>query len=315
MPLTHFPHGISSFGVPVIGAGQQIPCTTGNYFWVSSGTGIAGNSGKDQTKPLATIAQALLKCTASKADVIICMPGHAETITAAGGININVAGVQVVGLGHGSLSATITYTTADTGTLLMTAANCVLKNFRFTANYADVAAAIVVSAADCTIESCLFNEYATDMNFLTCIKTGAVANGADGLTVTNNSRISIDAAALAFISVLANTARLVVAGNFDNQSSAADVGHFIIMGTFVCLGARIIGNTLNLNGDNNAQTVGVFMTGSSSTSTGSVAHNLVNSLDATTELFDTATLDFGHFQNFMTGTIAKSGYVLPAIDA
>lgn len=315
MGLTNFPHGITSFGVPVIGAGLDIPVTTGNYFYVSSGAGLSGNSGKSKDKPLATIAQALLKCTANKGDVILCMPGHAETITAAGGITINVAGVQVIGLGHGSLRPTITYTTAATGTLLMTAANCVLKNFILCANYADVAGAIVVSGTDCRIENCLFTEYTTDMNFLTCIKTGAVANCADGLTIINNTRISIDAAALAFISILEATNRLTVLDNYDNQSSAADVGHFIIMGAFVCLGALIARNMLNINGDNNAQTVGVFMTGSSTTSTGIVAYNLVNSLDATTELFDTATLDFGHFQNFMTGTIAKSGYVLPAIDS
>jgi len=46
-----------------------------------------------------------------------------------------------------------------------------------------------------------------------------------------------------------------------------------------------------------------------------VAYNLVNNLDATTEIFDTATLDFGHFVNYMTGAIAKSGYLLPAADA
>ena len=46
-----------------------------------------------------------------------------------------------------------------------------------------------------------------------------------------------------------------------------------------------------------------------------MSFNFVSQLDATSELFDTATLDFGHFENRMTGTIAKSGYVLPAIDA
>ena len=315
MGLTNFPHGITSFGVPVIGATNMIPVTTGSYFWVDSNTGLSGNTGKDKTKPLATIAQALLKCMANKGDVIVCMPGHAETITAAGGITINVAGVQIIGLGEGSLRPTITYTTAATGTLLMTAANCKLKNFILRANFADVAGAIVVSGTDCSIEDCLFSEAAINMNFLTCVKTGAVANGADGLKIIRNERISIDAAALAFVSILEATNRLVIADNFDNQSSAADIGHFIILGAFTVLGARIVKNVLNLNGDNSAQTVGVFMTGSSTNCTGIVAYNLVNNLDATTEIFDTATLDFGHFVNYMTGAIAKSGYLLPAADA
>jgi hypothetical protein len=153
------------------------------------------------------------------------------------------------------------------------------------------------------------------MNFLNVFRTGAVANCADGLTIVGNTRISIDAAALAFVSILEATDRLLIANNFDNQSSAADIGHFITMGAFVCLGARILGNILNLNGDNNAQTVGVFATGSSTTSTGTIAYNLIGHLDSTTELFDTATLDFQHFLNYSTAVIAKSGYLLPAADS
>lgn len=312
---TNFPNGVSSYGVPVIGSGESIPVTTGSYFWVSSVTGSVSNTGATPQAPLATIAQALAKCVNANSDVIIVLPGHAETVSAAGGLNINKSGVRIIGLGQGGLVPTITLNTAATATITVTAANVTLKNFIVTANYADIAGAIVVSATDCRLEAISFRETDTGMNFLSCIKTGTVDNGADGLTVVNCERLSIDAAALAFISILGNCNRLRVEGCFDNQSSAADVGHFIIMAAKVCLGARIIGNVLNLNGDNNAQTVGVFMTGSSTTSTGTVAYNLVNDLDATTELFDTATLDFGHFENRMTGTIAKSGYVLPAIDA
>ena len=152
------------------------------------------------------------------------------------------------------------------------------------------------------------------MNFFNCISTSAVANEADGLTIINNERISIDANVLAFVSILANINRLSVLYNFDNQASAADIGHFITMVTFVCLGTKIIGNILNLTGDNNAQSVGIFATGDSTTSTGVMAYNLAGSLDTTGELFDTATLDFQHFNNYHTGTIAKSGTILPAIE-
>jgi hypothetical protein len=314
MSITPFPNGVSSFGVPVIGSGATVPFTTGTYRFVDSSTGInlADNGTKD--RPYATIDYAIGQCTASKGDVIIVYPGHTETITAAAGIALDVAGVSIVGLGTGTMRPKITYTTAATATFAISAANCSVKNLVFNANYADVATAIIVSGKDARIEACDFIEQATNMNFLNVVRTGAVANGADGLTVIGCNRFAVDAASLAFVSILEATDRMLIMNNFDNQASAADVGHFIIMGAFVCLGARIIGNVLNLNGDNNAQTVGVFATGSSTTSTGIMAYNLCGDLDTTTELFDTATLDFQHFENYKTGTIALSGRIMPAME-
>jgi hypothetical protein len=318
MGLTAYPNGISSFGVP-IPADSSIPTTlTGKYIYVGNATGqngSAGNTGEDPSSPINSITNALLKCTANKMDVIVVLPGYTQTVSAASGLNINVAGVTIVGIGSGSLRPEITYDTAATATVAISAANVTVKNISFNANYADVAKAIITSAKNIRIEGCYFTEEATDMNFLTCIATDAVDNSSDGLKIIGNTRLSIDAAALAFISILGNLTDLVITDNYDNQSSAADVGHFIIMAAKVVLGLQCYRNVLNLNGDNNAQTVGVFATGSSTTSTGTMAYNLVNNLDATTELFDTATLDFGHFENRMTGTIAKSGYVLPAIDS
>ena len=314
MALTNYPNGVASFGIPLLGASADIPVSTGNYFYVDSSTGINQVGYGTRETPFSTIDYAIGQCTANKGDVILVMPGHTETITAAGGITLDVAGVSIIGLGNGSLRPTITYTTAATGTFLISAANCLVKNLIFNANYADVATAILVSGLNNRVEGCLFKEQTTNMNFLNCFRTGAVANAQDGLEIVNNTRISIDAAALAFVSILGSTNRLLISGNFDNQASTADVGHFITMGAFVCLGARILGNVLNLTGDNNAQTVGVFMTGSSTSSTGVVAYNLCGDLDTTTELFDTAGLDFHHFENYKTGTIALSGRLTPAAE-
>jgi hypothetical protein len=313
----NFKNGVSSFGVPVIGGGGgngPIPFTLGSYFFVNSATGNDGVNSGTRDIPFATIDYAIGQCTAGACDVIIVAPGHTETITAAGGITMDVAGVTIVGLGSGLNRPTITYTTADTGTLAITAANCTIDNMIFNANFADVATAIIVSGKDATIKNNMFKEQATSMNFLNCIRTGAVANNADGLKVIGNERISIDAAALAFVSILEATNRMHIAYNFDNQASATDIGHFLIMGAFVCLAARVIGNICNITGDNNAQTVGVFATGSSTTSTGIMAYNLCGSLDTTTELFDTAALDFQHFENYYTGTIATNGKLWPAAD-
>lgn len=314
MGLTRFPNGISSFGVPVFGTGSPtIPITLGNYWFVNGAIGTDDPAfGTEKDKPFDTIDYAIGKCSAY--DVIIVAPGHTETISKAGGITADVTGITIVGLGTGLKRPLVTMDTAATTTVAVSAASVTIDNIIFSANYADIATAVAVSAKDFTLKNCSFLETATDMNFLSIVATSTTDNACDGLTVINNERISIDAAALAFISILGNCNRLRVEGNFDNQASAANVGHFIIMAAKVCLGARIVGNILNLTGDNNAQTVGVFMTGSSTTSTGIVAYNLVGSLDTTTELFDTATLDFQHFENYYTGVIATSGKLWPVVD-
>jgi hypothetical protein len=314
MGLTKFPNGVSSFGVPIFGTGAgNVPVTLGNYWFVNSATGNnQPEFGKEKDRPFATIDYAIGKCSAY--DVIIVAPGHAETISAVGGITADVIGITIVGLGTGLKRPTVTMDTAATTSVVVSAASVTIDNIIFTANYADIATCFTVSGKDCTIKNCSFLETATNMNFLSIVLTSTTDYAADGLSVLYNERISIDAAALAFVSILQACNRLKVIGNFDNQASAADVGHFIIMAAKVCLGAQIIGNILNLTGDNNAQTVGVFMTGSSTSSTGIVAYNLVGSLDTTTELFDTAGLDFQHFENYYTGTIATSGKLWPAVD-
>ena len=313
MSITQFPNGISSFGIPVLGNSTPEVITGSVFFVNSTGGSDDGSSGKSKDTPFATIDYAIGKCTASKGDVIYVMPGHAESITTASAIALDVAGVRVIGLGRGSLRPTISFGAAA-ATIAISAANCSIENLILNANFADVVVGAKVTAANAQIKNCLFKEAGTDLNWLSCIATGTVDNAADGLEIIGNERISIDAAALAFVSILANTDRLKIIGNFDNQSSAADVGHFLIMSSKVCLGAQIIGNRLNLNGDNNAQTVGVFATGSSTTSTGIMAYNLVGSLDTTTELIVTAGLDFQQFENYYTGTIAASGKLWPAVD-
>jgi len=296
-------------GVPV-----SAEFTTGSVFFVDSTTGSNSNDGKSPDTALATIDAAIGRCTADKGDIIYAMPKHVETISAANGIALDVAGVSVIGMGRGLRRPVVTFDTAAAATFAISGASCMVKNIALSANFADITSPVIVSGKDCILENVSFVETATSMNFLSCIATSAVANAADGLSVIRCERISVDAAALAFISILAHQDRVKIIGNYDSQLSAADVGHFIIMGAFNLTNAKIVGNICVNAGDNNAQAVGDFMTGSSTASSGVVAYNLMGSLDTTTELFDTATLEFHHFENYHTGTVAKSGTILPAIE-
>jgi hypothetical protein len=296
-------------GIPV----RDQLVTTGNTWYVHNGTGLDGNIGDAPVRPFKTLDYAIGKCTASKGDVIYVMPGHTENIAAAGAIAMDVAGINVVGIGRGSLRPTFTLTAAASS-VTISAADCMISNCIFTAGFADVATCFTVSAKNARIEKCFFNESAVDLNWLSCILTDAVDNSCDGLQVVGCKRTSIDAAALAMISILGNINDLMVEDNFDNQASAANVGHFMICSSKVLLSASIQRNVLNLTGDNNAQAVGVFQTGSSSTSTGIMAWNLVGSLDTGTELIVTASQGFQMFNNYYTGTANASGKLWPVVD-
>jgi hypothetical protein len=144
------------FGKLVLAA--QLPPTTGEYFFVHSGTGSNGNSGKSPERPFSTIDYAVGRCTANKGDVIVVMPGHTETVTAAGGLDLDVAGISVIGIGSGSDRPTVNFTTATTADMDVDAANVTIKNLLFTGGIDALAGPIDINAADCTMEDCEFRD-------------------------------------------------------------------------------------------------------------------------------------------------------------
>lgn len=173
----------------------------GNVWYVDSGAAKASDStthGYNPLTPWATIDYAIGRCTASQGDTILVAPGHAETISGAGGITCDVIGITIRGMGTGTLRPTITIGTATTADILVSAANVTIENMIFTANYADIANAIDVDATDFTLRGCHFGE-GTNLNFLTCL-TGVGATAATSrLIVENCTCICPDAANTHFI--------------------------------------------------------------------------------------------------------------------
>lgn len=133
-------------GVLVISDLQQHP---GNIFFVDSGHASASDAagyGLTPDRPFATLDYAVGNCTASNGDVIYLMPGHAESITGATSVVMDVAGVKVVGLGWGSTRPTFTLTTATAATWNVTAANCWIENVLIVGNFLNIAAMMTVGA-------------------------------------------------------------------------------------------------------------------------------------------------------------------------
>lgn len=156
MTLSAFPNGVSSFGMPVIGNGV-IPIAQ-RYFFVNSVSGSNGYDGSTPDQPFSTLDYAVGKCVASKGDVIIALPGHVETVTAAAGLAIDVAGINLIGVGQGSLRPTINYTTATTATAVVSAANCVMRNFLLTGGIDALVSPLSVQAADFLLDGCEYRD-------------------------------------------------------------------------------------------------------------------------------------------------------------
>jgi hypothetical protein len=81
------------------------------------------------------------------------LPGHSESVTAAAGIDADIAGVHVLGLGEGSGRPTFTVSTATTADIDIDAANITFENMIFDLTGIDaVAGGIDVNAAGFTLK-------------------------------------------------------------------------------------------------------------------------------------------------------------------
>jgi len=307
MPISNFPNGFAA-GVTILG--MPITVTNpGNVFWVDSGAGSDGNKGVYE-RPFATIDYAIGRCTASNGDIIFVKPGHTETISAAGGITMDVIGVAVVGLGRGSLRPTITLDTATTATILVSAANCTVHNCIFSANFADIVRIFNVTATDATIDHCEFVATAVNMNWVDVIDASGTDNTADGLTVTNCRAFGLDAANDSFIEITGDIDRLTVNDNIcvhDNANATA----FIEQAT----GKDMINVDIQRNAYHSLLTaVDILINNDTTANSGTVAFNLASHADTAAEVLVDAD-GVGMFENRATGVITASGYVLPAIDS
>lgn len=178
-----FTNGVTIRGIPVA------VTNPGETFWVNStavlpvgGKSPSDNSPGTYLEPVSTIGAALDLCTASRGDIIICMPGHTEASVAAGGVALDVKGVALIGLGTGSLKPTINLTTLATATVTVTADDVSLFNFRIVSGLANQAIGLNVTGANFSVDSCEFMSSTAALGLLTSIQS---SNTAFGLSVTN----------------------------------------------------------------------------------------------------------------------------------
>jgi hypothetical protein len=138
-----FTGGVAIRKIPILN-------TYGNDIrWVDS-NGTANGDGTYQ-RPYATIDAAVGACTANKGDIIMVKAGHVETVTAAAGLALDVAGISIVGLGNKRNRPQVNFTTAVSASMKVTAANIYVENIRFTGGIDALTNPIHVDAADFTM--------------------------------------------------------------------------------------------------------------------------------------------------------------------
>ena len=198
---SNYPGGFSS-GVTL----QNVPVTIphpGKVFWVNNSTvlaegGIGGSDSNPGTyqKPFLTLDYAVGRCLANRGDVIYVMPGYTQTMAAADAVDVDVAGVTIIGLGKGLKRPRFNYTVAA-GEFVIGAPNVHIENLVFVPSVTAVTTAIDVEAA------------ATDAEIVKCsFETGTVA----GTDEFNNS-----------ITVAVGADRGLIQNCYFNQGAAGSV--------------------------------------------------------------------------------------------
>lgn len=324
MALANYPagfkDGISVRGIPLV---QTHP---GKVFWVSNSTvqlanQKAGSNSNDGSfnAPFATILYAMTQCTANRGDVIFVKPGHAETIADATTLTLGVAGVAIIGLGVGSNRPTLTFSTATTANIPVTAANISVQNILFKANFADIVSVFTATSTntptDFSVERCEFRDGSSVLNFLTVVTGNATANSMDGLYFARNIVKSLGTTAATTAIVLAADAdRVSILENFGVSAVLNDTAAVLAAGT-----AQLTTFALGKNvweRPNTSSTGGSFVSGSGNAWTGMAYDNYFYQVDATAGIWIATGhgTAFGYQNNYspITGAADKSGLINPA---
>lgn len=295
----NLPGGVINNGANVLGAGNLF--TTGKVLYVSSAAGSNDNVGTDPNFPKATIAGAQTAATASKGDVVIILPGHAETLTAA--LTLSKAGVAYIGLGQGLLRPTITVNGTVDG-INVTGANITIENIVFPAPDTDNQTAdINVAASGCTIRNTYHIGSTTSKNKTDII---TVAAGGDDLLVEGVVAYNTVVDCVSWLSLEAAVARAVIRDCVVQGTFSTGVLMDEATATLATVRNNIFKNTKA------ATAVVTFTTGNT---TGVMSHNFCSGRHTTIASNIVAGTGMDFHQNFVVEEAALNAILIPAVDA
>ena len=245
--MSNYPYGFS-FGVSL----RNMPIAQtqgGQVFWVYNGSALppTGKPGSNTNRgtfdaPFATIAGALTACLAGRGDIIMVKPGHAESVTAATLLNLNVAGAQIIGAGVGSNRPVLTLSGATTATITVSGANITLRNFIIDLTGIDaIAAGMTVNASGFQLLDCeIFTASASAQATLGV----SIATGLSDIVIAGNEFYgTADAGTTAAVQIVGGV-RHLIADNIFFGAYAAGTGAISVI-TTASAGLKIVGNSIS----------------------------------------------------------------------
>lgn len=293
----------------------RLPMVTGEVVFVSSSTGNSSGDGSS-LRPFNSIPNAIAKSGLSSGDVIVCLEGHAESISSSTALTMSVAGVKVLGMGIGSQRPTITLDTANTATINVTAANVSFENCIFVANFLNIASCFTTTAAkNFTLKSCEFRDTSSILNFKALVDTNTTTNDTDGLTILDCNHYGLSATNATSIILMDGTNDRITVKRCYFAHAATTAAGFMTIATgkvvtnLVCEDCRF--NFVGATG----LTTGTLITTDGTTNSGLLHNNIVFDLDATSEILVTASSGFKFGLNYSSAVADKSGYIVPAQDS
>lgn len=278
----------------------------GNIYYVHA-DGSATGSALTPQSAITTIDAAIGLCTASNGDHILVLPGHTETISAAAGIACDVAGVTIVGLGHGSQRPTITWGATD-ATWTVSAANVSIENIRCTVSVDEVVKLFSVTAAFARFHRVDFFETASAQAIQFLLSN----TGADDLEIGFCRHVQHAAAASAqsWISLVGADRTYIHDNTFILTLADSATSAVIRSSTTACHDSEISRNVIRMTGYS-ANLLSAILDSASSRIL--VADNRIATDTAANTTINDCPSGWS-FNNLATNAVDKSGIVDPVVD-
>lgn len=316
-----FANGVTIRGVPIA---QTHP---GRIWWVSNNTtGLlkGQRGGSDQNKgtfdsPFASLAGAFTAVSAdtgsNRGDIVFVKPGHAETVSSATALALNVAGVAIVGLGVGTNRPKFTLDTANTSTIGVSVANVSIQNCQFVANFLSIAACFTLTTAKgFTVQNCAFADTSSVLNFLNIVKSTGAANTIDMLAVADCTWNGLGTTSVnSFILTANDIDSAIIQRNVIKLARTATAAILLTVSAGVLTNLDC-GNNRCMSGQT-ATTGGCLINVGGTTSSGFYYNNYTQVGAAGGDVTVTTTVGLGAFNNYHTDATGASGFLIPTADS
>jgi len=296
-------------GIPVAGKGK--------VFWVDSVSGRAGASALNPGECEATLAAAVTKCVTARGDIVVALSSHAENLASSTALAISKSNITFIGLGQGRLRPRITFTTANTATIAVSADGVNFRNFRFYANFLSIAAAFTLTTAKgFRLDYCGFHDTSSVLNFLNIVKSTGAANTIDGIHCEGNKWNSLGTTSVNTFVLSANDIDdCVLIGNRITYVTTVDQAGLLVLTAGVPTNLLAQGNMVYRKNTTTANGSLIAIGGTVANATGFLIGNYVQTLTTTTDKLTPASTGLGFFGNYVSGVANASGFLIPTADS